>query len=103
VTVITQEAYEKFEREFSERRNTTRTCSKCGAERQYGHGCVKCGAMMMDILEFGDAIRIMFEKMTPEEKERFRQETMRKVHYELAKTAWEKDNPGRPYDSEWKG
>lgn len=71
---MTEEAYEKFERDFETRRSTLRTCSKCGKDRQYGHGCTHCGAMIMDLLEFGDAMKISFEAMTPEQKAKFQQD-----------------------------
>ena len=43
-----------------------------------------------------------FQQLTPEEQQSFREETMRRVYHNLSASEWEKDNPSRPYDSEFR-
>jgi hypothetical protein len=52
---------------------------------------------MQDMAEY---IAWEFQKLTPDEQERFRRETMRQTYHELSATAWNKENTQRPYDRE---
>jgi len=85
--------FKKWRRDFKKRVGTTRECAGCGAQRLYGHGCTHCKAMGFDMLELGDAFRIAFDKMTPEERTAMKKRTRSSV-------IWDKENPTRPYHSE---
>lgn len=77
-------------------------CSFCHILRQWGGPCPHCHKFIGSIEEAGEFLIQSIQRLTPEEQEEFRRETMRRVRHELAKTAWEKDNAGRPYDSEFR-
>jgi hypothetical protein len=93
MTHTTPAAHKKFCRDFKKRVNTSRECAKCGALRMYGHGCAHCGAFVLSLLEFGDAMKLAHEKMTPEEREAIKKRTR-------ASVIWEKGVAHRPYDLE---
>ena len=85
--------FKKWKRDFKKRVGTTRECAGCGAQRLYGHGCIHCKAMGFDMLELGDAFRIAFDKMTPEERKTLKNRTR-------ASVIWSEEVPNRPYDCE---
>jgi hypothetical protein len=88
---MTADAYKKFNRDST--RGISRECARCGALRLYGHACAHCGAFILTLKEFGDALKMSFEQMTPEQQQTIKNRTR-------ASVIWEKEVAHRPYDLE---